>query len=159
MDMKIDQFTELQGIGSGEFANVYKARNQKGELVALKVLKKEYLGKDYVFRDFYAEEQVLSKLNGVKHIVEMLGAGETKDGRPFMMLEMLKEMTLAGRLLQEKSWKKRLAWALNIAEALASLQSGVRTDGHMVSGAKSVRWNVLNTTPYTYVVCIRSRSV
>ena len=72
----------------------------------MKVLKREHKGKESVYQDFFSEEQVLSKLCGTKHIVEILGAGLTEDDRPFVVLEMLKEQTLAGRYLKEDSWKK-----------------------------------------------------
>ncbi|GMH89827.1 hypothetical protein TrST_g9236 [Triparma strigata] len=134
MDLTISAFTNIQPIGSGEFANVFKAEDstEKGKWVALKVLKREHKGKESVYQDFFFEEQVLSKLCGTKHIVEILGAGLTEDDRPFVVLEMLKEQTLAGRYLKEDSWKKRLTWALHVAEALACLQSGVKTEEHMV---------------------------
>ncbi|GMH50494.1 hypothetical protein TL16_g00787 [Triparma laevis f. inornata] len=134
-DLTIDRFSNIQAVGSGEYANVFKATwedGADGNWIALKVLKKEHKGKESVYADFFAEEQVLSKLCGTQHIVEIKGAGLTEDDRPFMVLEMLKEKTLAGRYLREGSWKKRLQWALDLAEALAGLQSGIKTDGHMV---------------------------
>ena len=70
-DLAIDDYTELRPVGSGEYANVFKAKDCNGDPVALKVLKKQYLGNDAVYKDFFAEEQVLSKLADVSHIVQI----------------------------------------------------------------------------------------
>lgn len=49
---------------SGEYANVFKATwedGADGNWIALKVLKKEHKGKESVYADFFAEEQVRNK--------------------------------------------------------------------------------------------------
>ena len=81
---------------------------------------------------FSTGRKVLSKVSSIDHIVKIKGSGHTPDGRPFIVLEMLKELTLVQRAKIERLWRKRVTWALNLAETFAQLHSGVTTNGHAI---------------------------
>ncbi len=129
----IEDFSNLEQLGEGEFAIVYSAKWSKcPETVAIKVLRKRHSDNDSALKDFYAEEQVLSKLQGVEGIVQLRGYGDTKDGRPFMVLEKLSPATLTKRIPEIVSWSRRVRVGLCIARTLQTLQSGHRTDGYRI---------------------------
>ena len=86
----------------------------------------------FAFSDFYSEEQVLRKLSPLSSVVTILGGGFTGDGRPFLVLELLKSQNLRSAIGTTTCLRTRLSWSATVAGTLASLHAGVYTSGTSV---------------------------
>ena len=94
MQNRIGQFELLEPIGSGGMADVFLARRDEGELVAVKCLHPS-LARDPAMRDaFVGEAQLLARLRD-PHIVRFLASG-VDHGTLFLAMEYAPGRTLAG---------------------------------------------------------------
>lgn len=86
---------ELQQlIGQGGMAAVWKARSPDGEQVAIKRLQPIF-ELDAVFRNMFVEEARVASTLRHRHIVGLLGAGNTRNGRPYHILQWIHGVDLA----------------------------------------------------------------
>ena len=122
-----DRFRIEGPLGKGGMGNVYRAIDlHENELVALKVLQ-ERRSKDASTQErFKREAQILSK---IKHpgIVKIRGFGYSKEGAPWMAMELLEGETLAQLIKRKKQLSVRRTTRITakVAEALHA----AHTDG------------------------------
>ena len=113
------RFELMQLIGQGGFATVWKAWDeQRGELVAVKVLHGQYAADRSRCERFFAGAQTMADLNH-PGIVRVLETRKEDGGHPFFVMEYLpggdlQQAVLAGRL----TVKQRLEAIVRVGEAL-----------------------------------------
>ena len=94
-------FSELKitgWLGAGQFANAFLVRLKNGDQAVIKLLKYEHRNNKTAKNDIATEIVYLSNLNAsIARIPKVMMQGETKNGRPFFVLELLK-CTLASLL-------------------------------------------------------------
>ncbi|MEZ4299933.1 MAG: FHA domain-containing serine/threonine-protein kinase [Polyangiaceae bacterium] len=89
-------------IGRGAMGAVYEAQNVSiGRRVALKLLATESLG-DATLARFHREARAIGAIESA-HIVQVLDTGETEDGAPFLVMELLDGESLGARLARERT--------------------------------------------------------
>ncbi len=92
--MRLDRYQVESLLGTGGFGSVYKARHVHTDaLVALKVLKK-HLGADPGMVERFLREARAAAAVGSDHIVRVLDAGQSTEGTPFLVLELLEGVDL-----------------------------------------------------------------
>jgi serine/threonine-protein kinase len=88
-------------LGEGGMGIVYRAaRDPGGELVALKVLRRELSGDDTYRRRFEREGRIAAGITH-KHLVRVVDSGES-DGRPYLASEYIDGRTLAELLADDE---------------------------------------------------------
>jgi serine/threonine protein kinase len=117
----LNKWTIDARIARGGVATVYEATHRNGLKVALKVLHPEHIGSFEVTSRFAREGRIA---NGIEHpgIVRVLDDDVTADGRPFLVMELLR-----GELLEERRVKhggqlpfaKAIAVGIDILDVLA----------------------------------------
>ncbi len=94
----VDRYVLEGEIGRGGFGAVYRARHAVlDRKVALKVLHPQRQGSGSVLQRFLREAKAVAQL-GSPHIVQVLDADMTPDGRAFIAMELLEGEDLAARL-------------------------------------------------------------
>ncbi|MDP3502727.1 MAG: protein kinase [Myxococcales bacterium] len=92
--MRLDRYQVESLLGTGGFGAVYKARHVHTDaFVALKVLKR-HLGADPGMVERFLREARAAAAVGSDHIVRVLDAGQSTDGTPFLVLELLEGVDL-----------------------------------------------------------------
>ena len=87
-------------VGRGAMGEVYSAeRLSDGRLAAVKLLTDHALGDEALVKRFLREADIVSKLR-VPNVVELLEAGSTADGAPYLAMELLVGHDLAWHLRQ-----------------------------------------------------------
>jgi hypothetical protein len=87
-------------VGRGGMGEVYEAdRISDGRRAAVKLLTARALGDQGVVKRFLREAEIASKLHA-PNVVELLEAGETSDGAPYLAMELLVGHDLAWHLRQ-----------------------------------------------------------
>jgi len=114
-----DRYEILEVIGVGGMAVVYKAKCHKlNRMVAIKVLKEDFL-EDEDFRDrFHAEGQAVAMLSH-PNVVSVYDVS-TNDDADYIVMELIEGITLK-QYIEKKgalSWGETLHFALQIARAL-----------------------------------------
>lgn len=95
----LGHYALLERLGSGSMGQVYKARNQRlGQIVALKVILKEYLSQPTALPRFRREIQVVAQLNH-PNIVKAFDA-DVIDGTPFYTMEFCDGINFAKRVMR-----------------------------------------------------------
>jgi eukaryotic-like serine/threonine-protein kinase len=95
----LGHYALLERLGSGSMGQVYKARHQRlGQIVALKVILKEYLAQPTALPRFRREIQVAAQLNH-PNIVKAFDA-DVIDGTPFYTMEFCDGINLAKRVMR-----------------------------------------------------------
>ncbi|HEY6793824.1 MAG TPA: protein kinase [Kineosporiaceae bacterium] len=85
-------------IGRGGFAVVHEAEQLSlGRAVALKMLMPE-LADEHDLRRFARERMLLSELSRHRHVVDVIDAGTTTGGRPFIVMRLYRRGSLAQAL-------------------------------------------------------------
>jgi serine/threonine-protein kinase len=115
---KIGKYQIAEVIGSGGFATVYRAVDDRlGRQVALKVLRPDLLGDPLFVRRFYQEARTIATLRH-PHIVTVFEAGEA-EGRLYIAMDLATE-SLAGRLEAQGPlpWPEAMALLSDTARAL-----------------------------------------
>ena len=115
----IDGYTDLEVIGRGGFAVVYRARQQSvGRDVAIKLLTDPSPDDDLV-RRFKRESQAVGALSWHPHIAAVVDAGATTLGQAYIVFELLsggslEEQIAGGPML----WPEAVASMIRIADAV-----------------------------------------
>ncbi len=121
-----NRYEILEVIGSGGMAVVYKARcHRLNRLVAIKVLKDDFLG-DEEFRDrFHGESQAVAMLSH-PNIVSVYDVSTSLSGDvDYIVMELIEGITLK-QYMEKKgvlNWKETLHFAIQIAKALEHAHS------------------------------------
>ena len=121
-----NRYEILEVIGSGGMAVVYKARcHRLNRLVAIKVLKDDFLG-DEEFRDrFHGESQAVAMLSH-PNIVAVYDVSTSLSGSTdYIVMELIEGITLK-QYMEKKgvlNWKETLHFAIQIAKALEHAHS------------------------------------
>ena len=121
-----NRYEILEVIGSGGMAVVYKARcHRLNRLVAIKVLKDDFLG-DEEFRDrFHGESQAVAMLSH-PNIVSVYDVSTSLSGdMDYIVMELIEGITLK-QYMEKKgvlNWKETLHFAIQIAKALEHAHS------------------------------------
>ncbi len=113
-------FRLVRLLGKGAMAEVWEAEQQTiGERVAIKIVA-EQLELDLQARRRFQREVMACKCIDHPNVVQMLGHGEVADGRPFMIMELVRGQTLGQYLKQNPapSFRTVLMLAEQLLEAL-----------------------------------------
>lgn len=98
----LDGFTYLELIGQGGFADVFLYEQVRpSRRVAIKVLLGSAVDGPSQ-EQFAAEANVMAQLSGHPSIVPIYEAGESQDGRPYLVMEYCPPPSLAGRFRAER---------------------------------------------------------
>jgi len=99
----LGDFEDIQLIGRGGMADVYRARHRSlGRIVALKILPCSSAGEqDTLLARFDREAEIIAKLRH-PNIVELLGRGVLADGTRYIVLEFVSGSDLADLLHQRR---------------------------------------------------------
>ena len=92
---RIGPYRVVREIGRGGMGTVYEGRRADAQFeqrVAIKVVKRG-MDTDAVLRRFYAERQILARLQH-PHIARLFDGGITADGRPYFVMEYLEATAL-----------------------------------------------------------------
>jgi eukaryotic-like serine/threonine-protein kinase len=88
----------VKAIGRGGMGVVYEGQNVSiGKRVALKFIDAEYASDPEVTGRFQREAKAASAVEST-HIVEVFDTGQTEDGRPYLVMELLRGESLRGRI-------------------------------------------------------------
>lgn len=105
-------FTEVQPIGQGTFADVYRGvETSTGRSVALKILK--VAGRQHLMEAFDQEVRALAAVSNHPNIVTMYRPLSLPDGRPGLVLELCRE-SLAQRVRRDGPLPAREVVAMGI---------------------------------------------
>jgi serine/threonine-protein kinase PknK len=95
----VDGYTDLQRIGHGGSSRVYRAQQTAfGRQVALKVLTSDAIDDENAARQFTREALTLGPMSAHPNIVTVLDAGTSRDGEPYIALELYERGTYAERV-------------------------------------------------------------
>lgn len=121
-----DRYELLERIGAGGFGEVFRARQTStGQIVAVKLLRRELLAQTgdpaSLLARFRRETQLVARLNH-QHIVRLIDAGESEDGRLYAVFEFVVGKTLTAVIAEQGALKSGRAWLLmlQVLEGLAS---------------------------------------
>jgi len=93
-----DKYRIIRPIGRGGMGAVYEAQNVAiGKKVALKFIDHEAATNADAVQRFVREAQAASAAESM-HIVQVFDVGECPPGTPYIVMELLRGETLAGRL-------------------------------------------------------------
>jgi serine/threonine-protein kinase len=109
-------------IGVGGMAQVYRGEHSTiARPVAIKVLSSDFVRTPAVVVRFLQEARAASQV-AHENVVEVTDFGETDDGRPFIVMELLEGESLAETMLAEGplSWPRTQALLLQILAALGA---------------------------------------
>src|SRR5437868_12451813 len=117
---RFDDCEILGPLGAGGMGEVYRARDNLGREVALKVLPKELASDPDRLRRFEQEARAAAALNH-PNILAVYGFSTTEDHAPYLIAELLQGQTLRERLEQgEIPVRKAVEFALQTARGLAA---------------------------------------
>ena len=117
---RVGAYRAREVIGRGGMGEIYSAWDiDRGRSVALKVLHESLRDHPEVVDRFFLEVRISRSLTS-PHLVDVLDAGLTEDGRPYLAMELLDGMDLSRMLRDEKTLPIRLAIDLvtQVADAL-----------------------------------------
>ena len=118
IDLGIDGLSDVRPIGSGGFATVYAATEDRfGRTVAVKVLDKVDAGGR---RRFEREQLIMGRMTSHPAVVIPYSSGFTSSGSPYLVMEYLEGGSL-GDLVERsgaQDWQRAVDWTLPIAAAL-----------------------------------------
>jgi len=118
VDLGIEGLSECKEIGSGGFATVYAAWDERfGRTVAVKVL---YNLDDGGRRRFEREQLTMGRMDGHPNVVTPHSSGYTGMGYPYLVMEYLAKGSLANLIADEGplGWKEAVEYILPVADAL-----------------------------------------
>src|SRR5687768_4563264 len=121
-------YRTIQQLSSGDVSELFVVEHlQIGRRFAAKVLKPHLCGVPQVVDRLRLEGQALARLNH-PNVVSVEGFDTTRDGRPFLIMELLRGRTLSQELSERGplSMPKALAYAMQLLSALEAVhQIGV----------------------------------
>jgi serine/threonine protein kinase len=120
---RVGPYTAEEIIGRGGMGEVYRATDDAGSPVAIKVLHAELQDDKAHVERFFREARVSSDLES-PHIVTVLGSGRAEDGSAYLAMELLSGYDLAELLREQPRLRLRDAGALvhQVAEGLSIAQ-------------------------------------
>lgn len=123
----ISHYRVVEKLGEGGMGVVYIAEDTVlGRRVAIKTLTRTHRGLDQHFRNrFLREARAVSALSH-PHIAHIYDYGETDEGEPYIVMELIKGTTLAELMVKEKLTISR---ALEIIEEVAEALSEAHRQG------------------------------
>jgi serine/threonine protein kinase len=152
---KIGRYRIVRPIGSGGFATVYRAVDERlGSEVALKVLAENHsLVPDYRER-FISEAQHLRRVDSY-WVASIFDLGETETGQPYMVLELADRGDMETRV--NNIWDKRrslerddlLLLTETLAHSLAAIHAADLVHRDVTPGNLLVRHNGLRPGPWS----------
>ena len=152
---RIDRYRIIAPIGSGGFATVYRAVDERlGSEVALKVLAENHsLVPDYRER-FISEAQHLRRVDSY-WVASIFDLGETDSGQPYMVLELADRGDLETRV--NDLWDKGRSLARDdllvltetLAHSLAAIHAADLVHRDVTPGNVLVRHNGLKPAPWS----------
>jgi serine/threonine protein kinase len=116
-----ERFLVEKRIAIGGFGSVYRGRDlDAGQPVAIKVMHRELAGDEPLVARFRREGAVLRLLRD-PHAVATFAHGETVDGLPFLVMELLEGETLLDLMRRRGPlpWRDVFALAVGVCRALA----------------------------------------
>lgn len=119
-----DRYEILEVIGTGGMAVVYKAKcHRLNRLVAIKILKDEYLKDSEFRRRFQAESQAVAMLShpNIVSVYDVSQSGDTD----YIVMELIDGITLK-QYMEKKgvlNWRETLHFSMQIAKALEHAHS------------------------------------
>jgi DNA helicase-2/ATP-dependent DNA helicase PcrA len=119
IEQTIAHYRILEPLGAGGMGAVYKAYDTKlHRVIALKLLKPEYVSQQDRRRRFFQEARAASALNH-PHILTVYDVGED-DGKPYIAMEYVEGETLRQKISSRAfQVKENLEIAIQIAEGLS----------------------------------------
>jgi len=98
-----DRYLLLELVGEGGSGKVYMARHVAlGKRVAVKILHRALVHDSQASERFRKEAQAVANLEN-PHILQVFDYGQTPDGSPYIVMELLQGETLAARLSRKKT--------------------------------------------------------
>ena len=117
-ELGIPGLSECREIGSGGFARVYYAKQERFDRpVAVKVIDRiDARGK----HRFEREQLTMGRMTAHDNVVVAYSSGYTSDGLPYLVMEYLGGGTLADRVEADGpiTWDRAVEWLLPVADAL-----------------------------------------
>jgi serine/threonine protein kinase len=116
-----ERFLVEKRIAIGGFGSVYRGRDlDAGQAVAIKVMHRELAGDQALIARFRRECAVLRRLHD-PHAVATFAHGETVEGLPFLVMELLEGETLLDAMRQRGPlpWRDVFALGIGVCRALA----------------------------------------
>ncbi|HJZ88697.1 MAG TPA: protein kinase [Polyangia bacterium] len=114
----LGQFELLERIGAGAMGTVYRAwQNTMDRPVAVKVLKRDLLRDPAVVKRFYREARAVARLSH-PNIITVFLVGESDDGAPYIVMEMVEGVSLSALL--DAEGRLELGRTIRIATQIAS---------------------------------------
>lgn len=120
-DVFDDRFVIEGPLGKGGWSYVYRAHDrQRDRPCALKLLDAENVDDDVIFERFLAESEVLARLAGHPHIVELFGSGFVDEQVAYVATELVEGVTLSKLIKTEAplDWDVTSRLITHIASAL-----------------------------------------
>lgn len=120
VEIGVPGVTDAEQIGQGGFGKVYKAHQAElNRDVAVKVLTNVDLDTD-AHQRFVREARSIGRLSGHPNVVGVYAQGITRDGAPFLIMELCSGGSLGDRLRQGQrlSWQEATDIIIKIAGAL-----------------------------------------
>lgn len=135
-ELLLERYRVTAKVGQGGMGAVYEAvHTLLGKRVAVKVLLDKHAHKDQVVARLEQEARLASSI-GNEHIIDITDVGETRDGRPFVVMEYLDGQSLAecvtreGPLPEDRAIRiaQQVASALRAAHAKGILHRDVKPE-------------------------------
>lgn len=124
---RLGPFVLLSLLGAGGFAAVYRAEDTRlGRAVAVKLLHASLATDDAFLRRFDVEARASARLRH-RHIVTVYEVGQSEDGRPYLVMELLDGTPLS--TLMPKLAPMPLDGAISVLAQLASALDYVHSQG------------------------------
>ena len=119
--MQVPNYDIIDLLGSGGSSDVYLAKNQKGELRALKVLRAHLAQQSEIKLRFSREKEFADSLMG-PYFVRIDELTSTADGRPVLVMEYLQGQTLRDLCATLPAEKRALITTTLLIEILLALE-------------------------------------
>ena len=112
LGIKVEDYILQERIGSGGMGDVYLGvpENGEGDQVAVKIMPSRLCSDPEHFQRFVRETRALSQLED-EHFTGFIGSGQI-DSRPYLIMELVRGMSLRERLLQQGALRQHEAIAL-----------------------------------------------
>jgi eukaryotic-like serine/threonine-protein kinase len=127
----IGRYVVEAAIGTGAFATVYRARDERLDAtVAIKVLAENHSLDPEIRRRFIAEGRTLRRIRS-PHVVAVYDLGQTERGQPYLVLDHADRGDVAGRVrsLRADGWVPGVADLSGVARALGDGLAAVHLAG------------------------------